>query len=100
MPVSEKTSQCDVLPSSRKGAVWEALTSIPSMLILVFIVGLDDSRIRWLQVFASRGLDMDERLAGGVDAAATRAVVERRLAVGVAVHVNCREVVYWDLLGM
>lgn len=100
MPVREKMCQCVVLWSSCEGAVWEVLTSIPSMLILVFVVGLDDSRVRRLQVFASRGLDMDERLAGGVNAAATRAVVEGRLAVGVAVHVDCRETVFDGLFGM
>lgn len=72
------------------------LTSIPAVLILVFIVGLDDSRVRWLQVFASRRLDMDERLAGDVSAAAARAVVERRLAVGVAVHVDCSRTVFGE----
>lgn len=58
---------------------------VPTMRLRVLRIGLDDLRVRWLQVLATRRLDFDD---GFVQAAGRRAVghvAEGRFA-GVTVH--------------
>jgi len=61
--------------------------SVPAMLRFILSVGLDDPRIRWLQILSSWWLDVDYWTVSSRTAAVLRPLIERRFAVDtVALH--------------
>lgn len=64
--------------------------AVPTVLRGIFGVGLDDLSVRWLQVLATRRLDLDDGVAWSTRrvVALVAIAVKRRLAVGVHVAVH------------